>query len=92
MAPRKLYPKQPYEVGIYGIFNNITGKWYIGSSTELSASTRKPKSLEGAANIAAATLKRLHDTNPIQVEARRQNVLKGWETRRNCKNRIAVND
>ena len=50
-----------------------------------SASMRKPKSKEGAANIAAATLKRLRDPDPIQVEARRQNLLKGWETRRNNK-------
>ena len=50
-----------------------------------SASMRKPKSRDGAANIAAATAKRLHDPDPVQVELRRQNVLKGWETRRNKK-------
>jgi group I intron endonuclease len=50
-----------------------------------SASMRKPKSKEGAANIAAASLKRLRDPDPAQVEARRQNLLKGWETRRNNK-------
>lgn len=205
MAPRRRYQRQPHEVGVYGILNRITGKWYVGSSIELtkrmgrhlwelrtgrhhsqklqrsftkhgehafefrvllacaekdvhlfeqraintlkaaahgynvaaepkggfmrgrqwpegtkasrveamkgfahtdeskkrikdtlasrpaeakrlqaqrSADARrgKPKSPEGAANIAAASLKRAKD--PALAEARRQNLLKGWETRR----------
>ena len=36
MAPKRKYEKQPYEVGVYGILNTITNKWYIGSSIELS--------------------------------------------------------
>lgn len=206
MAPKRKYEKQPYEVGVYGILNTITNKWYIGSSIELSkrfgrhlwelrkgihhsqklqrsfdrhgegvfqfkillvceakdvemfesrtikaydsykngynvaaeakggfmrgrkwpeatkaarieglhrphtdeakvkiseikkkewenpitheirsASMRKPKSKEGAAAIAAASFKRLHDPDPVQVEARHQALLKGWETRRKNK-------
>lgn len=36
MAPRRRYAKQNHEVGIYGIQNTITGKWYVGSSIELT--------------------------------------------------------
>lgn len=36
MAPPRRYRRQPYEVGVYGILNRITGKWYVGSSIELS--------------------------------------------------------
>lgn len=36
MAPRRRYQRQPYEVGVYGILNRVTGKWYVGSSIELS--------------------------------------------------------
>ena len=204
MAPRRMYPKAECEVGVYGIYNEITGKWYVGSSLEITkrwwrhlwelrqgkhhspklqrsfnkhgegafrflvleecaseelesretatierlkahsggynvaseakggfmrgrqwpeetkaarveamkgfrhseeskerirkakkeqwanpeqrakiaASQRCPKSAEGAARIAAASLKRLQDQSPEQVEARRQNLIKGWATRR----------
>lgn len=36
MAPRRRYQRQPHEVGVYGILNRITGKWYVGSSIELT--------------------------------------------------------
>jgi group I intron endonuclease len=36
LAPKRKYEKQPYEIGVYGILNTITSKWYIGSSIELS--------------------------------------------------------
>lgn len=49
---------------------------------KMMTAQRVPKSAEGAANIAAASLKRLRDTSPEQVEARRQSLLKAWETRR----------
>lgn len=46
------------------------------------AAHRKPLSEAGRAAVAAATRRRLQDPDPIQVEARRQNVLKGHATRR----------
>lgn len=36
IAPRRKYQKQSHETGVYGILNTATGKWYIGSSIELS--------------------------------------------------------
>lgn len=36
MGARRIYKKQPYETGIYHIKNSVTGKYYIGSSIELS--------------------------------------------------------
>jgi len=36
LAGIRKYKKQLYEIGVYGILNTITGKWYIGSSILLS--------------------------------------------------------
>jgi group I intron endonuclease len=48
-------------------------------AAKIGAANSKPMSAEGAARIAAATLKRMQATDP---EARKQNVLKGHATRR----------
>ena len=36
MAPPRKYHRWPREVGVYGILNTVTGRWYIGSSAALS--------------------------------------------------------
>ena len=41
MAPKRKYPKLACEVGVYGIHNVVTGKWYVGSSLEMTKRWRR---------------------------------------------------